>query len=206
MLDNYFDFIDRFVQNYGYLTIFVGLMLENTLGLGLVFPGMLILIMGGYYAGAGDLHIALVIVSALTGTIAGDNTSYLMGRYGIIELPFIKRFGAELNRIEENIRRNTERFLVLFHFPVYSRMIVPAFLGILHFNVRKWLVLDGIGALLFTTVFAMAGYIFGRTAKSLDEALDISQYIQWTFLVVFIWWLISVVLAVRDLVRKQDTE
>jgi membrane protein DedA with SNARE-associated domain len=205
MLSEYLELVSNYVSRYGYITILLGLMLENVLFLGLIFPGLFILIFGGYYAGLGNLNIFAVIISAFLGTVLGDNLSYALGYFGLVNLPILKRFSTELDKIERSIHANTERFLVLFHFPVYSRMILPAFLGVLKFNTRRWVVLDLIGAFLFSTTFATIGYVIGRSSRTLESAIDISNYIQWAFLLVFGWWLISAILTIRRLFKKNDT-
>jgi len=69
-------------DSYGYWVIFLGMLFENTLFLGLVVPGVLLLLLAGISAGNGELSPYLAFLLALTATILGDTTSYLMGRFG----------------------------------------------------------------------------------------------------------------------------
>lgn len=205
MLSDYLNWVGSFVENWGYIAIFLGMMLENIVVLGLIFPGLFILIMGGYFAGYGDLNLGGVLLSSYFGILMGDNASYLLGRYGLINIALLKKISPKLEQIEKAIRLNTEKFLVFFQFPVYSRMILPAFLGILKFDFRKWFVLDAIGAFLFSLTFSLLGYTIGKTTQALDTAIQMSNYIQWAFFVIFIWWFISVIRSVWQLFGKKES-
>ncbi|MCB0279435.1 MAG: hypothetical protein KDD94_08035 [Calditrichaeota bacterium] len=206
MLSDYLNWVGNFVEEWGYVAVFLGMMLENVVGLGLIFPGLFILIMGGYYAGVGNLNLISTLVSGYFGVLVGDNISYAFGRYGLIKISILKRLSPRLRLIEESIRGNTEKFLFFFHFPVYSRMILPTFLGILKFNVWRWLILDSFGALLFSATFSVVGYIIGKTANTLDVAINTSNYIQWAFFILFAWWLFSVIRAIKKFLATNEDE
>ncbi len=69
--------IEEIAHQYGYWAVFVGITLENT---GIPIPGETITIVGGFLAGSGDLNYWLVLVSAITGAVLGDNFGYWLGR------------------------------------------------------------------------------------------------------------------------------
>ena len=62
--------IEEIAHQYGYWAVFIGITLENT---GIPIPGETITIVGGFLAGSGDLNYCLVLVSAITGAVLGDN-------------------------------------------------------------------------------------------------------------------------------------
>jgi membrane protein DedA with SNARE-associated domain len=55
--------IQSLASQYGYLAVFVGILLEN---LGIPLPGETITIVGGFLAGSGELNYWLVLASAVT--------------------------------------------------------------------------------------------------------------------------------------------
>ena len=69
VLDNYFDMLSDLVRRYGYAVVFLAMVLENTIGLGIVVPGLLILLLGGYYAGLGELAPGGVLIAGVAGTL-----------------------------------------------------------------------------------------------------------------------------------------
>jgi membrane protein DedA with SNARE-associated domain len=170
--------ITRAIATYGYGVVFLAMVLENTIGLGILVPGVVLVIAAGFYAGTGDLHLGGVLVSAYAGTLIGDNLSYALGRYGLVRLPLLHRYAPQVARVEKLVQSRTVWLLVLFHFLSYTRLVVPALLGMLHFDLRRWWLLDSAGALLFTCTFTALGYGVGRTAQALDLAFEINEYIQ----------------------------
>lgn len=207
MFDEYLGYVSDFVVKYGYLTVFLGLMLENIPVVGLFFPGLFILIFGGYLAGLGDLSILFVFISAVLGIYVGDNLSYILGYFGIVKLSRLQKISPQLHQLEKDIRDKTGVFLIFFQFPVYSRMLLPVLLGTLQFPIRRWFFLDAIATVLFASVFSLIGYFIGKQVGELELAIDISQYIQWAFLVLFVWWLFSLFKTARSIIASsKDTK
>ena len=60
--------IQELASQYGYLAVFVGILLEN---LGIPLPGETITIVGGFLAGSGELNYWLVLGSAAMGAFIG---------------------------------------------------------------------------------------------------------------------------------------
>src|SRR5262249_19324013 len=87
-------------DTHGYWVVFLGTLFENTLFVGTVIPGVLILLLAGISAGNGDMSPFLAGFLALTGCIIGDTISYLMGRYGWTRL----RHGGTVQQLMERVR------------------------------------------------------------------------------------------------------
>lgn len=62
---------------YGYLVVFLGVMLENA---GIPLPGETILLAAGFFAYEGHFSLLIVIGVGAVGAILGDNIGYLVGR------------------------------------------------------------------------------------------------------------------------------
>ena len=75
--------LESLFAEYGYLVVFLGVLLENSMFLGLLVPGSIILILGGLSAQNGSINIWYVIALAIAGTIIGDTLSYVVGRLGL---------------------------------------------------------------------------------------------------------------------------
>jgi membrane protein DedA with SNARE-associated domain len=61
------EFIKEIAEKYGYVAVFLGILLEN---LGIPLPGETITIVGGFLAGSGELNYWLV-VTLLANMVAG---------------------------------------------------------------------------------------------------------------------------------------
>ena len=74
--------VERLFADYGYYVVFFGVLVENSMFLGLLVPGAIILILAGLAAENGSINIWYVFALAITATIIGDTISYLIGRLG----------------------------------------------------------------------------------------------------------------------------
>ena len=65
--------IQEFAKQYGYLAVFVLILLEN---LGIPLPGETVTLVGGFLAGSGQLNYWLVLGSAIVGAVLGGTCGY----------------------------------------------------------------------------------------------------------------------------------
>jgi membrane protein DedA with SNARE-associated domain len=196
------DTVRGWVEAGGYFVIF-GLLFAC--GLGLPLPEDIPLIIGGFFAGSGKLNLVWVSIVAWCGIIGGDCVLYSVAKkYGlnITKVPFI---GTHVTR---------ERIIKAEHlFEKYGIWIVAVgrlFAGIrgamviaagaIRFNFIKFVIADGLAALvsggLFIAIGVWAGRKFGN--KSIKEIRDsMKSYEHWIILgivaavilaIVYIWF------------------
>ncbi len=101
------DNIQELARQYGYWAVFMGISLENT---GIPIPGETMTIVGGFLAGSGELNYWLVLASAISGAVIGDNFGYWIGRIGGWQflLRLGKFFGIQENQLEDNQKKFRE--------------------------------------------------------------------------------------------------
>ena len=206
MLNDYLKFISEFVIQYGYPILFFGVMLENIFLLGLLFPGLFILTMSGFLASSEDLNIYLCLIWGFLGTITGDNLSFLIGRYGLVNIKKVKRFNRKFDSISNKVLTNKKlfAFILFYHFPIYARMVVPTMLGSVKYSFKKWFYINSLGAFLFSSTFIIIGFLIGQTSNFIDKAIDISKIIQWVFFGLFFYFIISFFITIKKLFSKQN--
>jgi len=209
MLDfvsDYTEFVNDLVMRHGYVVVFIGLLLEGVVGLGFIFPGLTILIFAGFLSGIGILDPFVVFGLALTGTIVGDNLSYIVGRLGLVKLSKVRWLAGRVSEIEGRLRGTNRLFLLFFHFPGYIRMIVPALAGAMGFPVRRWLLFDTAAAGMFCAAYVTLGYGIGVTTTTFAEAIEVGDMIQAAFGVLFVVWAAIIVIAMRRSLFRQVGE
>ncbi len=201
MIDDYIAAIVAIVREYGVAAIFVGLILESTIVVGIVVPGIVVMVVAGFLSAQGVLDLRTSIIVGTLAVVLGDQFSFLLGRWGVLRWKWATKYAPQMAAVRKKLESSVWWTLLLFHFPVYSRLFVPAMLGALRIDVRRWLLLDTIGALLFTSAFMGVGYATGRAAGvTLDVALDAGADVQ--VVVTIVITLVLVALIARAWWRK----
>lgn len=158
--------LPHLLHSWGYLAVFLAVLADS---FGLPVPGELMLILAGVYAGATHhLALPLVIAAAAFGAIAGDNTTYALGRMG--GYPMLRRYGRVIH-----LGRHLTVGQYLFR--RYGARIVWAgrLIPILHIwtallaglNRMTWLrfaLANAAGSAVWAGVLGLAGYAVGRVA------------------------------------------
>ncbi|PQJ80623.1 DedA family protein [Polaribacter porphyrae] len=203
-MNDYLSEVFGLLQTYGYTFLFLGVMLESVFLIGIIFPGIFIMIAGGFFAGIGELNIYYTLLIAFLGMLLGDNISFFLGRLEIIKMNRIKSIlkgKINIDKIINNSKGNL--FIMFYHFPVYARMVVPTILGNLNYSLKKWILLNTIGTLIFTVTFILIGYFVGLQSKSIESAISISSYIQLGFLIIFSIFIVLGILSFLKIFKKK---
>lgn len=163
-------FASGLFESYGYQTAFLAPMLENTLFIGALIPGTIVMLLAGLSAHDGLISIWPAMGLAIAGAIIGDTISYGMGRFGAQRLGPETRLVQFAERMREPLLDHSIWLVLSYHFAGYSRMIGPAAAGFLRMPFRRWLLLDYAGVTLWVIVFLTAGYMLGVFGLSLDDS------------------------------------
>ncbi len=161
-----------------YLALLVFLVL---CGLGNPVPEDLALITSGYMIHTGTINLLPALVVCYLGVLAGDTILYGFGCYygqKVIAHPRFLRM-IPLRRVEL-IRKKFHRWghwtVLLARFLVGFR--APTFLlsGVMHIRFSKFILLDGIGALVSVPLFIGLGIMFGSNMDMLRHNLGQIQH------------------------------
>ncbi|MFM9903301.1 MAG: DedA family protein [Pyrinomonadaceae bacterium] len=205
-MTEYFEFLRVTLIQYGYVAIFVALLLESCAFLGVIVPGVTILVLAGFVAAFGELNYFYCLLAGIAGTFAGDSLSYLAGRFGSDNIAMVDRIVEKNSGLRARLRSANFYVLIFFHFPGYLRMVVPLLLGVMKYDVRRWLAIDSIGVILFNLVFISLGYLIGSSSGYVTDASLISGWVQFGFTAFFACWMIAIFgyyFLPRRLLRRQ---
>jgi len=190
-----------FLPNWQWaLPVFV--FLEGLLVLSLAAPGLVAIILAGYYAGIGKLSVSWVIGIVFIATILADLTSYWIG--GNV----LKRFDTGslvFKQIKKAVNRFAKRtfwFVLLYNFTAYGRSFGPAAYGMFKAPFVPWFLLDLIGAALWSTIMVSLAYGLGCSTKAIEKNLNIPQAIEWVLLSIFLIWLFSLFFNIWRVIRQ----
>jgi membrane protein DedA with SNARE-associated domain len=192
------DFAHDLFDRYGYWVVFFGTLSENTLLLGFIVPGAIVVILAGISAGAGDLSLPIAYLIGLAGTIIGDTLSYCMGRFGWSRFGHWGIFRDVDTKVREPLLRRGALFVLLYHFAGYTRVVGPTAMGFLKMPYRKWAPVDYAGASLWIAAYMGIGYVLGRLGFTLDSSQEYFRYFEWALLVL-------VVISIWSLMKHAET-
>ena len=192
------DSIRELFDKYGYLVVFFGTLFENTLLLGLIVPGVIVILLAGLNAHDGAMNPFYAAGLGILGAVLGDTISYLMGRFGWARLGSGESMRAFSERVREPLLRRGAFFVLLYHFAGYTRLFGPTAAGLLRMPYRRWAPLDHLGAALWVSSFVALGYGLGAAGVTLDSTDKYFRYVEWGLLAVIAVWMLFAFRSGRD--------
>jgi membrane protein DedA with SNARE-associated domain len=168
-------------KDYGYYVVFLGVLLENSMFLGLLVPGAIILILAGLSAENGSINLWLVLGLAVVATWIGDTLSYGIGRLGWTRLLEGGATGRMMEKVRGAMESNQRWIILAYHFAGYSRMLGPAAAGLFRVPYRTWAPLDYAGATLWVIAFTSIGYVLGLFGLEFGDTKSMTRFVEFFF-------------------------
>jgi membrane protein DedA with SNARE-associated domain/membrane-associated phospholipid phosphatase len=183
-----------------YLAVGILAFLETGAFIGLVAPGETTVIVGGLVAGQGEISLLILIAIVWACAVAGDLTSYTLGRR--LGREFMVKHGARVKITEERLQHVEAFFerrggmtILIGRFIGLVRAIAPFIAGASRMPLRKFLPYDILGAGLWATTFCVLGYVFWRSFDQLTAWVSRGLFAFALF--------VAVVVAIVFLIRLQ---
>jgi membrane protein DedA with SNARE-associated domain len=177
------DAVRNLFESYGYWVIFLGTLFENTLFVGLLIPGVLVVILAGLHAENGLLHWPLALALGILGTVIGDTISYFMGRFGWTRVGKGGSIHQFAEKVREPLLRRGPLFILVYHFAGYTRLMGPAAAGLLRMPYSRWAPFDYAGAALWISTYLAVGYALGLAGVSFDSSDRWFRVFEWGLLI-----------------------
>src|SRR5688572_9717461 len=157
--------VERWFVSGGYFVLF-GLLFAC--GLGLPLPEDIPLLLGGYFVALGKMNIVWVGVLAWLGIIGGDCCLYWLSRRYGMGITNVRFIGTHVTK--DRILWAQAKFekygvwvvaVCRLFAGVRGAMVIAA--GVVRFNFVKFVIADGIAALVSGGLFVYLGYLAGKT-------------------------------------------
>src|SRR5437763_11952659 len=142
-------------------------MLENA---GVPIPGETILLVGGYFAASrsDQFNIIRVMLTAATGAVVGDNIGFAIGHhYG---RGILLRFGRfifltpkRIEHMENYFASHGNKTILVARFITGLRVFAALLAGASKMRWRVFFVYNVAGAVLWSFVITLLGYLFGQS-------------------------------------------
>jgi membrane protein DedA with SNARE-associated domain/rhodanese-related sulfurtransferase len=169
--------LDFFVR-YAYAVIFLWVLTEQ---LGIPVPSTPLLLMAGTLTATHKLHLVLVLLSALAGSLIADSVWYLFGkRYGAAVVRLVCKLSFESSacvRKTEGVftRRGPAALLVAKFIPGLGSVAAPI-AGQIGMGYEKFVLFDSGGILLWVLSVTLGGRFFGDLLKRNAHALRLGAH------------------------------
>jgi membrane protein DedA with SNARE-associated domain len=191
--------IEEIAHQYGYWAVFIGITLENT---GIPIPGETITIVGGFLAGSGDLNYWLVLVSAITGAVLGDNFGYCLGRAG--GWPFLLKVGKffrippqKLELARDQFSKNAPRAVFFGRFVALLRIFAGPMAGIARMPYGRFFLCNLGGATVWATIMVTLSFFLGRLFPLHQLVSSMARFGILALIIVLAWTIIHPILESR---------
>lgn len=197
--------IQEIAHQYGYLAVFLGILLEN---LGVPLPGETITIAGGFMAGSGELSYWIVLGCAIAGAALGGNFGYWIGRYGgwplLVGIGRIFRTDEKkLIELKTRFSENAGKTVFVGRFIALLRVFASPLAGVAEMPYIKFMAYNLAGAAAWATVMVSLSFFAG-------QILPLEQLVAWAakfafaaLLLAVAWIAVPIWLESRQL-RSED--
>ena len=191
MLDALTHFITNTVADYGYVAVFVLMVLESAC---IPIPSEVTMLFGGALASAGfagdaQLSLAGVTVAGVAGNIVGSWLAYWVGARG--GRPLIDRFGRyllirphEIDRAHEWFERRGQLAVFVARLLPVIRTFISLPAGIARMPFWRFTLYTALGCVPFVLALALLGVVAGENWETVRHVLEPAS------------WAIAVVVAV----------
>ncbi|MCX6823694.1 MAG: DedA family protein [candidate division SR1 bacterium] len=152
-------YITAFIQQTGYITVFLGMMMESMI---FPVPSEAIMPFAGFLVATKQFSLRGVIIISTMGSIVGSLISYIIGYYG--GKPFIRKFGKYFLLDEEELQSTEHYFKKKGHITIFISRFIPVVrhlislpAGMGKMNLTQFVIYTIIGAGLRNTFLTLVG-------------------------------------------------
>lgn len=159
----------QFVLRHGTLVLFGAVFVEQ---IGVPLPAVPFLLAAGALAGIGRMHLVPAIGLPVLASLLGDLFWYFLGRRrGMKVLNWLCRISLEpdscVRRTENAFLRHGVRSLLLAKFVPGLSTVSPPLAGVFGVRALRFLLYDGVGALLWVGSYVTLGYLFSSQLEEM---------------------------------------
>lgn len=161
------------VTTYGARVVFASAYLSC---LAVPIPTSLIMLAAGAFVATGDLEAVTVVAAALAGAILGDQSGYLIGRYGGTPLAEWLAQDASRRKVLDRARAMVDRhgtdgvFLSTWLFAPLGPW-VNLIAGTAGLAWMRFALVDAVGEVVWVAVYIGLGYAFAEHIESVSQIM-----------------------------------
>ncbi len=196
-MSNISDWVLALMAKFGYFGIVFAMFAENVFP---PIPSEVIMPAAGFAASNGDLNLILVILAGTLGAVLGALPLYYLGRVFNEErlIALTEKYGKYVFVKPDDIRATNEWFDKHGKKAVFFGRMVPGIrsfisipAGVNKMPMTSFLILSTLGASIWTTALALAGYYLGQNYEVIESTLaPYSTGISIVIVIIIVGWFI----------------
>lgn len=191
-------FIINIMNNYGYLGVFLLILIENIFP---PIPSEVILLFGGFMTTYTSLNVLGMTMSSILGSVLGALILYKIGtifnkdtlkklihtRLG----KFLRINDKEIDSSFNYFQTKGEKAIFFCRFIPLIRSLISVPAGINKMNITKFMIYTTLGSLIWNVVLITLGHIVGNNWKSILKIFDL--YSIYAVVIIFIILIIQII-------------
>lgn len=191
-------FIINIMNNYGYLGVFLLILIENIFP---PIPSEVILLFGGFMTTYTSLNVLGMTMSSILGSVLGALILYKIGtifnkdtlkklihtRLG----KFLRINDKEIDSSFNYFQTKGEKVIFFCRFIPLIRSLISVPAGINKMNITKFMIYTTLGSLIWNVVLITLGHIVGNNWKSILKIFDL--YSTYAVVIIFIILIILII-------------
>jgi membrane protein DedA with SNARE-associated domain len=163
--------LGHLIETYGYWILFLLVAVESV---GIPLPGETALVTAAAVAANGRLDVFWVFGIGALAAIIGDNCGYWFGRTGGLQL--VERYGhhvglsdVKLERVRGFYASHGSKTVLIGRFIAIMRSWAAILAGVMRMSYPRFIAVNAVGCILWTSVFTTLGYVFGRNLPLVEK-------------------------------------
>ena len=161
------EYFIEIVKEWGYFAVLLGSMVE----------GESVILTACVMAYMGYLSIAKIVAIAFMGTLIADQSLYYVGRiYGHRIIERFPKLKAPSEKAFQLLHKWDIWFILSFRFIYGIRIVSPIVIGMSGVTPRRFIPLNFMAALVWTSISCTGGYLLGGVIEAIEFAV-VEKYI-----------------------------
>ncbi len=190
MVEHYAHLLVEWIFHLGYVGIFLLMAIESSF---IPFPSEIVLVPAGYLAQQGEMSIALILLSALGGSLVGAFVNYYLALY--LGRRFLKRYGKYFFISPQTLQKLDTFFAKHGPISTFTGRLIPGIrqlisipAGISKMDIKLFSLYTAAGAFLWSLVLVVLGYFIGENQALIQKYLKETTYITLVCVGLLLFW------------------
>ncbi|MEA3275410.1 MAG: VTT domain-containing protein [Pseudomonadota bacterium] len=158
---------------WAHLAVFLVALVESLAVVGLIVPGVIMMLGAGALIAAGALEFWPVCLWAIAGAVAGDGLSYWLGRHFQGQLKTLWPFSRYPDSLESGVsffEKYGGKSVAFGRFVGPVRAVIPLVAGMMGMSPGRFLVANVLSAIAWAPAYLLPGIVFGASLELAAEA------------------------------------